>query len=233
MPLFTNYIPEGIKFETEEDAINFFKETLVDETPLGELYDKFHNENWGKFNIQVTGDKSNLFIGLEHLDLSNSAIQLISLNHNSQSVEFEEVKTRLNNLIRTSNIIRTVVEKKISEIYERINNNEEGLITDRLDLTNHMLHVELQADNESMTTASVTLKDKEDENKGVIARLELTIEEQVNTTHLESMIESMFITEASGKAHVSNGLLQVGDVYLDYLIDYALAEGKEINFKLK
>lgn len=233
MPLFTNYIPEGIKFENEEDAINFFKESLVTETPLGELYDKFHNEVWGKFNIQVTGDAKSPFVALEHLDLDNSAIQLITLNHTTQAVDFDSAKTRLNNLIRTSNIIRTVVEKKVAEVYERIENNEEGLIKDRLDLTNHMLHVELRADNESMTSVNVVLKDKENENKGVIAKLELTIDEQVNTTHLENMVESMFISSAKGKAHVSNGLLQVGDTYLDYLIDYAIAEGKEIEFNLK
>lgn len=234
MPLFTQEIPEGLRFETEQDALNYFKETLLEETPLGELYDKLHNEDWGKFNVQVTGDKKNLFVLLEHAEFDKDVVQVINLNQVSQEeIDFEDTKSRLLSLSKTSNVLRTVVEKKLSEMYTRINNKEEGLILDRLDLSNTILHITLEASSTNMTSGQIVIKEKTEKPNGVIANFELTIDEKVNTTHIENMIESMFLSNMSGKAHVENGLLQAGDNYLDYLLDYALVNGKELEINIK
>lgn len=55
MPVYTN---EGLRFDNEQEAIDWFKTTLNTETPIGELYEKLHAvKEWeeGDFDLQATG----------------------------------------------------------------------------------------------------------------------------------------------------------------------------------
>ena len=55
MVVFTQAINEGLKFKDEKEAIEYFKSTLLDKTPLGKLYDEIHNADFGKYTVEATG----------------------------------------------------------------------------------------------------------------------------------------------------------------------------------
>ena len=95
MPVYTN---EGLRFDNEQEAIDWFKTTLNTETPIGELYEKYTQLKSGKkeiltFKQQVLNDKE-VHIQLDSPSHEGKVFRRVQYNSygNNEPLEFEPLK---------------------------------------------------------------------------------------------------------------------------------------------
>lgn len=232
MAYYTQHIDEGLKFDTIEAAIDFFKLSLVEETPLGELYDTLHNEDWGDYYIQATGiDEKEVFITLYKSDAGFSSQNIKFSSYGSdEEIQKEELIKLLKTFIKTNDIVLSVLTEEYGIIKSKLEENHPDYIPSILkDLDKVFFEVSLENDYTSGALVTVSIIDESTNNK-LTGSIQVSEEGRVEIEEVKTRVKSMFLKSIEGK--LEGDTLELDGYNLDFLLDYARFEDKKLRVEI-
>ncbi|MDG4943889.1 MULTISPECIES: hypothetical protein [Staphylococcus] len=215
------YTQEGLRFDNEESAISWFLTTLQDKSPLGELYEKLHAEDWGEYDIQATGiSDQEYLIRLDAPDLRSNIFRRVNINTYNQPVklEYNVLKKNIDSLIKATNIASITAYSVLADIQESIKKGDENLLNDVItDFKEMVLSVQAELDAiDGRIVIQLTDKVKSTKYSSYI-----TLDEQLrlDVDKIKPMVEGMFKKSLQGKFDADG--FKVDGVDLKHLLDYA------------
>lgn len=232
MPFFTQEIMEGLKFDTKEEAIKFFEETLLEESPLGNLYDDLHNHDWKGYEIQATGEGNNIAVTLNKPNFKEKIYKRVIYNTYGQ--EHEEGEFSSEDVIKLIEDYRRAVditEVQITDSLIEVSENEEGIYFDRnIVLSNAVVNISLDANLTSEVSIQFVIGDM-DTDFSIGGTVFLDAEGHVDLKEIDKIIKAMFLNKLEGKL-VNDKVFKVGDYPLDYLMEYAQVTDSTIRLEI-
>lgn len=232
MPVYTN---EGLRFDNEQEAIDWFKTTLNTETPIGELYEKLHAvKEWeeGEFDLQATGlNDKEVHIQLDSPSHEGKVFRRVQYNSygNNEPLEFETLKELINNMIKSVNVASIIAFDKVIEILEAIKEGNEKYISDRVTSSENLV-LTVQAERNMYDGAVVIAITDEKTKEQYQDSIPSDEEGRIDIELVEKAVESIFLKQMSGKF---NGEEVTVDGYkLQFLLDYAHENEKEVEVKI-
>lgn len=232
MPVYTN---EGLRFDNEQEAIDWFKTTLNTETPIGELYEKLHAvKEWeeGEFDLQATGlNDKEVHIQLDSPSHEGKVFQRVQYNSygNNEPLEFETLKELIDNMIKSVNVASIIAFDKVIEILEAIKEGNEKYISDRVTSSENLV-LTVQAERNMYDGAVVIAITDENTKEQYQDSIPSDEEGRIDIELVEKAVESIFMKQMSGKF---NGEEVTVDGYkLQFLLNYAHENEKEVEVKI-
>lgn len=232
MPVYTN---EGLRFENEQEAIDWFKTTLNTETPIGELYEKLHAvKEWeeGEFDLQATGlNDKEVHIQLDSPSHEGKVFRRVQYNSygNNEPLEFETLKELIDNMIKSVNVASIIAFDKVIEILEAIKEGNEKYISDRVTSSENLV-LTVQAERNMYDGAVVIAITDENTKEQYQDSIPSDEEGRIDIELVEKAVESIFMKQMSGKF---NGEEVTVDGYkLQFLLNYAHENEKEVEVKI-
>ncbi|MBE7341686.1 hypothetical protein [Staphylococcus haemolyticus] len=232
MPVYTN---EGLRFDNEQEAIDWFKTTLNTETPIGELYEKLHAvKEWeeGEFDLQATGlNDKEVHIQLDSPSHEGKVFRRVQYNSygNNEPLEFETLKELIDNMIKSVNVASIIAFDKVIEILEAIKEGNEKYISDRVTSSENLV-LTVQAERNMYDGAVVIAITDENTKEQYQDSIPSDEEGRIDIELVEKAVESIFMKQMSGKF---NGEEVTVDGYkLQFLLNYAHENEKEIEVKI-
>ncbi|AGY90161.1 TPA: hypothetical protein PQC92_002260 [Staphylococcus aureus] len=232
MPVYTN---EGLRFDNEQEAIDWFKTTLNTETPIGELYEKLHAvKEWeeGEFDLQATGlNDKEVHIQLDSPSHEGKVFRRVQYNSygNNEPLEFETLKELIDNMIKSVNVASIIAFDKVIEILEAIKEGNEKYISDRVTSSENLV-LTVQAERNMYDGAVVIAITDENTKEQYQDSIPSDEEGRIDIELVEKAVESIFMKQMSGKF---NGEEVTVDGYkLQFLLNYAHENEKEVEVKI-
>ncbi|OAW31838.1 hypothetical protein [Staphylococcus hominis] len=232
MPVYTN---EGLRFDNEQEAIDWFKTTLNTETPIGELYEKLHAvKEWeeGEFDLQATGlNDKEVHIQLDSSSHEGKVFRRVQYNSygNNEPLEFETLKELIDNMIKSVNVASIIAFDKVIEILEAIKEGNEKYISDRVTSSENLV-LTVQAERNMYDGAVVIAITDENTKEQYQDSIPSDEEGRIDIELVEKAVESIFMKQMSGKF---NGEEVTVDGYkLQFLLNYAHENEKEVEVKI-
>lgn len=232
MPVYTN---EGLRFDNEQEAIDWFKTTLNTETPIGELYEKLHAvKEWeeGEFDLQATGlNDKEVHIQLDSPSHEGKVFRRVQYNSygNNEPLEFETLKELIDNMIKSVNVASIIAFDKVIEILEAIKEGNEKYISDRVTSSENLV-LTVQAKRNMYDGAVVIAITDENTKEQYQDSIPSDEEGRIDIELVEKAVESIFMKQMSGKF---NGEEVTVDGYkLQFLLNYAHENEKEVEVKI-
>ncbi|CAA3772913.1 phage protein [Staphylococcus aureus] len=232
MPVYTN---EGLRFDNEQEAIDWFKTTLNTETPIGELYEKLHAvKEWeeGEFDLQATGlNDKEVHIQLNSPSHEGKVFRRVQYNSygNNEPLEFETLKELIDNMIKSVNVASIIAFDKVIEILEAIKEGNEKYISDRVTSSENLV-LTVQAERNMYDGAVVIAITDENTKEQYQDSIPSDEEGRIDIELVEKAVESIFMKQMSGKF---NGEEVTVDGYkLQFLLNYAHENEKEVEVKI-
>ncbi len=232
MPVYTN---EGLRFDNEQEAIDWFKTTLNTETPIGELYEKLHAvKEWeeGEFDLQATGlNDKEVHIQLDNPSHEGKVFRRVQYNSygNNEPLEFETLKELIDNMIKSVNVASIIAFDKVIEILEAIKEGNEKYISDRVTSSENLV-LTVQAERNMYDGAVVIAITDENTKEQYQDSIPSDEEGRIDIELVEKAVESIFMKQMSGKF---NGEEVTVDGYkLQFLLNYAHENEKEVEVKI-
>ena len=232
MPVYTN---EGLRFDNEQEAIDWFKSTLNTETPIGELYEKLHAvKEWeeGEFDLQATGlNDKEVHIQLDSPSHEGKVFRRVQYNSygNNEPLEFETLKELIDNMIKSVNVASIIAFDKVIEILEAIKEGNEKYISDRVTSSENLV-LTVQAERNMYDGAVVIAITDENTKEQYQDSIPSDEEGRIDIELVEKAVESIFMKQMSGKF---NGEEVTVDGYkLQFLLNYAHENEKEVEVKI-
>lgn len=232
MPVYTN---EGLRFDNEQEAIDWFKTTLNTETPIGELYEKLHAvKEWeeGEFDLQATGlNDKEVHIQLDSPSHEGKVFRRVQYNSygNNEPLEFETLKELIDNMIKSVNVASIIAFDKVIEILEAIKEGNEKYISDRVTSSENLV-LTVQAERNMYDGAVVIAITDENTKEKYQDSIPSDEEGRIDIELVEKAVESIFMKQMSGKF---NGEEVTVDGYkLQFLLNYAHENEKEVEVKI-
>ena len=231
MPVYTN---EGLRFDNEQEAIDWFKTTLNTETPIGELYEKLHAvKEWeeGEFDLQATGlNDKEVHIQLDSPSHEGKVFRRVQYNSygNNEPLEFETLKELIDNMIKSVNVASIIAFDKVIEILEAIKEGNEKYISDRVTSSENLV-LTVQAERNMYDGAVVIAITDENTKEQYQDSIPSDEEGRIDIELVEKAVESIFMKQMSGKF---NGEEVTVDGYkLQFLLNYAHENEKKLKLK--
>ncbi|HAR6918707.1 TPA: hypothetical protein I2S72_001631 [Staphylococcus aureus] len=232
MPVYTN---EGLRFDNEQEAIDWFKTTLNTETPIGELYEKLHAvKEWeeGEFDLRATGlNDKEVHIQLDSPSHEGKVFRRVQYNSygNNEPLEFETLKELIDNMIKSVNVASIIAFDKVIEILEAIKEGNEKYISDRVTSSENLV-LTVQAERNMYDGAVVIAITDENTKEQYQDSIPSDEEGRIDIELVEKAVESIFMKQMSGKF---NGEEVTVDGYkLQFLLNYAHENEKEVEVKI-
>ncbi|CAC6073094.1 phage protein [Staphylococcus aureus] len=232
MPVYTN---EDLRFDNEQEAIDWFKTTLNTETPIGELYEKLHAvKEWeeGEFDLQATGlNDKEVHIQLDSPSHEGKVFRRVQYNSygNNEPLEFETLKELIDNMIKSVNVASIIAFDKVIEILEAIKEGNEKYISDRVTSSENLV-LTVQAERNMYDGAVVIAITDENTKEQYQDSIPSDEEGRIDIELVEKAVESIFMKQMSGKF---NGEEVTVDGYkLQFLLNYAHENEKEVEVKI-
>ncbi|CAA4798649.1 phage protein [Staphylococcus aureus] len=232
MPVYTN---GGLRFDNEQEAIDWFKTTLNTETPIGELYEKLHAvKEWeeGEFDLQATGlNDKEVHIQLDSPSHEGKVFRRVQYNSygNNEPLEFETLKELIDNMIKSVNVASIIAFDKVIEILEAIKEGNEKYISDRVTSSENLV-LTVQAERNMYDGAVVIAITDENTKEQYQDSIPSDEEGRIDIELVEKAVESIFMKQMSGKF---NGEEVTVDGYkLQFLLNYAHENEKEVEVKI-
>lgn len=201
MPVYTN---EGLRFDNEQEAIDWFKTTLNTETPIGELYEKLHAvKEWeeGEFDLQATGlNDKEVHIQLDSPSHEGKVFRRVQYNSygNNEPLEFETLKELIDNMIKSVNVASIIAFDKVIEILEAIKEGNEKYISDRVTSSENLV-LTVQAERNMYDGAVVIAITDENTKEQYQDSIPSDEEGRIDIELVEKAVESIFMKQMSGK----------------------------------
>lgn len=232
MPVYTN---EGLRFDNEQEAIDWFKTTLNTETPIGELYEKLHAvKEWeeGKFDLQATGlNDKEVHIQLDSPSHEGKVFRRVQYNSygNNEPLEFEPLKELIDNMIKSVNVASIIAFDKVIEILGAIKEGNEKYIADRVTSSENLV-LTVQAERNMYDGAVVIAITDEKTKEQYQDSIPSDEEGRIDIELVEKTVESIFLKQMSGKFDGEE--VTVDGYKLQFLLNYAHENEKEVEFKI-
>lgn len=232
MPFFTQEIMEGLKFDTKEEAIKFFEESLLEESPLGNLYDDLHNHDWKGYKIQATGEGNNIAVTLNKPNFQEKIYKRVIYNTFGQDYEEGEISSEeVIKIIENYRRAVDITEVQITDSLIEVSENEEGIYFDRnIVLSNAVINISLDANLNSDVSIQFVIGDM-DTDFSIGGTVFLDAEGHVDLKEIDKIVKSMFLNKLEGKL-VNDKIFKVGDYPLDYLMEYAQVTDSTIRLEI-
>ncbi|MFQ3843357.1 hypothetical protein AABD41_01760 [Staphylococcus pseudoxylosus] len=231
MPLYTQ---DGLRFNNKEEAVDWFVSTLEDKTPIGELYEKLHSVNWLEkgYEIQATGlNEKEVHILLDNPNHTSKLYKRVSFNtyNNTDDIPFDQLKSLLENMIKSVDITAIIVYEELGRIDEKIKQEDEDFIVDKVsDITELVLTI--QAERTIIDgNITVALTDQIT-NKQYQTSVPTSEDGRVDIEQVAIDLRSMFLNSFVGEFNGEE--TKVGDSKAQYLLDYAHENNKTIKIEL-
>ncbi|MBE7352630.1 hypothetical protein INS19_02040 [Staphylococcus haemolyticus] len=232
MPVYTN---EGLRFDNEQEAIDWFKTTLNTKTPIGELYEKLHAvKEWeeGEFDLQATGlNDKEVHIQLDSPSHEGKVFRRVQYNSygNNEPLEFDPLKELIDNMIKSVNVASIIAFDKVIEILGAIKEGNEKYIADRVTSSENLV-LTVQAERNMYDGAVVIAITDENTKEQYQDSIPSDEEGRIDIELVEKAVESIFMKQMSGKF---NGEEVTVDGYkLQFLLNYAHENEKEVEVKI-
>ena len=233
MAVFTQAIKEGLKFENENEAIEYFKSTLLDKTPLGKLYDEIHNADFGKYTVEATGlNEKEINVSLDKPNHAAKLYRRVNLNTygNTEEIDSKYIIELLGKLIKTVEISSIIVVEEINNISNLIQEKDEKVITDLItDFTKMSTSVTAEASTLGQHSITISLVD-EVQNKAHTTLVALDKDGRVEQEDISKAVQSIFLKSVEGK--FDGELFTAGNRSLTHLLDYAHENEKSIKLQI-
>lgn len=232
MPVYTN---EGLRFDNEQEAIDWFKTTLNTETPIGELYEKLHAvKEWeeGEFDLQATGlNDKEVHIQLDSPSHEGKVFRRVQYNSygNNEPLEFETLKELIDNMIKSVNVASIIAFDKVIEILEAIKEENEKYISDRVTSSENLV-LTVQAERNMYDGAVVIAITDEKTKEQYQDSIPSDEEGRIDIGLVEKAVESIFLKQMSGKFDGEE--VTVDGYKLQFLLNYAHENEKEVEVKI-
>ncbi|PTK31929.1 hypothetical protein BUZ51_02345 [Staphylococcus hominis] len=232
MPVYTN---EGLRFDNEQEAIDWFKTTLNTETPIGELYEKLHAvKEWeeGEFDIQATGlNDKEVHIQLDSPSHEDKVFRRVQYNSygNNEPLEFEPLKELIDNMIKSVNVASIIAFDKVIEILEAIKEGNEKYIADRVTSSENLV-LTVQAERNMYDGAVVIAITDEKTKEQYQDSIPSDEEGRIDIELVEKAVESIFMKQMIGKFDGEE--VTVDGYKLQFLLNYAHENEKEVEVKI-
>lgn len=232
MPVYTN---EGLRFDNEQEAIDWFKTTLNTETPIGELYEKLHAvKEWeeGEFDIQATGlNDKEVHIQLDSPSHEGKVFRRVQYNSygNNEPLEFETLKELIDNMIKSVNVASIIAFDKVIEILGAIKEGNEKYISDRVTSSENLV-LTVQAERNMYDGAVVIAITDEKTKEQYQDSIPSDEEGRIDIELVEKAVESIFLKQMSGKFDGEE--VTVDGYKLQFLLNYAHENEKEVEVKI-
>ncbi len=233
MPYFTQEIPEGLKFDNQEEALAYFKTTLLEETPLGNLYEELHEvEDWNGFTLQATGlNNKELSLVLDKADLDSQDFQVVSFNTygNDKELKSEDLIKTLQLLTKTNNTTLLIVNETLNEVYEEIDKGSEHYLKDVFTGREQIItRIEIASDLQNGITLAVALTD-EVSNEQVVAYIPLHEDLHVEEEDIKKTVQNFFLKSIEG--NFEGNTFSADGYSLSYILRYAELNNKKIKLE--
>ncbi|MDK1672794.1 hypothetical protein QOK74_07910 [Staphylococcus saprophyticus] len=228
------YTKEGLRFNDKEEAINWFVTTLDETSPLGELYERLHNVDWGKlgYEIQATGiNDKEVHIQLDNPNHKGKLYRRVQLNtyQNTDVLVFEQIDMLLKNMVKSVDIAAIIAYDELNRIRAEIEKEHEDYIDDKIsDFSKLTLTV--QAERNMIDGSVLIAITDEVTNKQYHTSIQTDEEGRVDVEQIEIDLRSMFLNTLSGE--FDGDEVKVGDSKLQYLLDFAHENSKSIKVEL-
>lgn len=232
MPVYTN---EGLRFDNEQEAIDWFKTTLNTETPIGELYEKLHAvKEWeeGEYDLQATGlNDKEVHIQLDSPSHEGKVFRRVQYNSygNNEPLEFETLKELIDNMIKSVNVASIIAFDKVIEILEAIKEGNEKYISDRVTSSENLV-LTVQAERNMYDGAVVIAITDEKTKEQYQDSIPSDEEGRIDIELVEKAVESIFLKQMSGKFDGEE--VTVDGYKLQFLLNYAHENEKEVEVKI-
>ena len=232
MPVYTN---EGLRFDNEQEAIDWFKTTLNTETPIGELYEKLHAvKEWeeGEFDLQATGlNDKEVHIQLDSPSHEGKVFRRVQYNSygNNEPLEFEPLKELIDNMIKSVNVASIIAFDKVIEILGAIKEGNEKYISDRVTSSENLV-LTVQAERNMYDGAVVIAITDEKTKEQYQDSIPSDEEGRIDIELVEKAVESIFLKQMSGKFDGEE--VTVDGYKLQFLLNYAHENEKEVEVKI-
>lgn len=232
MPVYTN---EGLRFDNEQEAIDWFKTTLNTETPIGELYEKLHAvKEWeeGEYDLQATGlNDKEVHIQLDSPSHEGKVFRRVQYNSygNNEPLEFEPLKELIDNMIKSVNVASIIAFDKVIEILGAIKEGNEKYISDRVTSSENLV-LTVQAERNMYDGAVVIAITDEKTKEQYQDSIPSDEEGRIDIELVEKAVESIFLKQMSGKFDGEE--VTVDGYKLQFLLNYAHENEKEVEVKI-
>ncbi|MDT4365237.1 hypothetical protein [Staphylococcus haemolyticus] len=232
MPVYTN---EGLRFDNEQEAIDWFKTTLNTETPIGELYEKLHAvKEWEEeeFDLQATGlNDKEVHIQLDSPSHEGKVFRRVQYNSygNNEPLEFEPLKELIDNMIKSVNVASIIAFDKVIEILGAIKEGNEKYIADRVTSSENLV-LTVQAERNMYDGAVVIAITDEKTKEQYQDSIPSDEEGRIDIELVEKTVESIFLKQMSGKFDGEE--VTVDGYKLQFLLNYAHENEKEVEVKI-
>ncbi|MDS3884531.1 hypothetical protein [Staphylococcus hominis] len=232
MPVYTN---EGLRFDNEQEAIDWFKTTLNTETPIGELYEKLHAvKEWeeGEYDLQATGlNDKEVHIQLDSPSHEGKVFRRVQYNSygNNEPLEFETLKELIDNMIKSVNVASIIAFDKVIEILGAIKEGNEKYISDRVTSSENLV-LTVQAERNMYDGAVVIAITDEKTKEQYQDSIPSDEEGRIDIELVEKAVESIFLKQMSGKFDGEE--VTVDGYKLQFLLNYAHENEKEVEVKI-
>lgn len=233
MALYTQNIKEGLKFSNEKEAIEYFKTTLLDKTPLGKLYEEIHNTDFGNYEVEATGlNEKEINVNLDNPNHAAKLYRRVNLNTygNTEEINSKYVIELLGKLIKTVEISSIIVVEEINNVSNLIQNNNEKVLTDLItDFSKMSTSITAEASTLGSHTIAISLVD-EVKNKAYNTVVALDKDGRVEQEDISRAVQSIFLKSIEGK--FDGETLTAGNRSLTHLLDYAHENEKQIKIEI-
>lgn len=233
MALYTQTIREGLKFSNEKEAIEYFKTTLLDKTPLGKLYEEIHNTDFGNYEVEATGlNEKEINVNLDNPNHAAKLYRRVNLNTygNTEEINSKYVIELLGKLIKTVEISSIIVVEEINNVSNLIQNNNEKVLTDLItDFSKMSTSITAEASTLGSHTIAISLVD-EVKNKAYNTVVALDKDGRVEQEDISRAVQSIFLKSIEGK--FVGETLTAGNRSLTHLLDYAHENEKQIKIEI-
>lgn len=233
MALYTQTIREGLKFSNEKEAIEYFKTTLLDKTPLGKLYEEIHNTDFGNYEVEATGlNEKEINVNLDNPNHAAKLYRRVNLNTygNTEEINSKYVIELLGKLIKTVEISSIIVVEEINNVSNLIQDNNEKVLTDLITDFNKMsTSITAEASTLGSHTIAISLVD-EVKNKAYNTVVALDKDGRVEQEDISRAVQSIFLKSIEGK--FDGETLTAGNRSLTHLLDYAHENEKQIKIEI-
>ncbi|ELI5504729.1 hypothetical protein RRK28_000309 [Staphylococcus pseudintermedius] len=227
MPLYT---VDGLRFENEEEAINWFLTTLSDKSPVGSFYEYLHEQNWGDYSIQASGISEQEFhIVLDAANHKEKVYRGVAINTYNEPVEItkEELAKTLKEVSKSVDVAAIVANGEISKIEDKIKADE--TLNDDLiaDFKNLVLRVVAEIDKyggRMIFAITDTITGKQLQSYLVIE------ENRIDVDLIKELIEGMFKKTIEGEFNGDE--FKIGETSLNHIFDYASENKKKIKIEI-
>lgn len=233
MALYTQTIREGLKFSNEKEAIEYFKTTLLDKTPLGKLYEEIHNTDFGNYEVEATGlNEKEINVNLDNPNHAAKLYRRVNLNTygNTEEINSKYVIELLGKLIKTVEISSIIVVEEINNVSNLIQNNNEKVLTGLItDFSKMSTSITAEASTLGSHTIAISLVD-EVKNKAYNTVVALDKDGRVEQEDISRAVQSIFMKSIEGK--FDGETLTAGNRSLTHLLDYAHENEKQIKIEI-